>query len=74
MPPYTIDTKGTGTCDSTTTTLYYLPPTTEADPKQKYVEMAKLEDISDADIFKRKAIKDNPELRKGSWFFGNARI
>jgi len=51
------------------TILHYQPPTTEKQPKQQIIEMAQLETISDADKFKRDAIKANPELRKGSWFF-----
>lgn len=56
------------------TTLHYLPPTTQAEPKQKTLVMALLKSMQEADKFKADAIKKNPELRKGSWFFGGVRI
>lgn len=56
------------------TILHYQPPTTEKDPKQKTLEMARLATMAEADKFKADAIKANPELRKGSWFFGGVRI
>lgn len=55
-------------------TLHYQPPTTEKDPKQKTLEMAKLATMAEADKFKADAIKVDQELRKGSWFFGGVRI
>jgi hypothetical protein len=56
------------------TTLHYLPPTTQAEPKQKTLVMASLKSMQEADKFKAEAIKKDPELRKGSWFFGGVRI
>lgn len=56
------------------TTLYYQPPVTNNQPKQQTIVMAKLETIEQADKWKRDAINNNRELRKGSWFFGNVRI
>ena len=54
--------------------LLYLPPTTFLDPKQRYIKMGSMDTLKEADEFKRQAVKDNRELRKGSWFLGNVRI
>jgi hypothetical protein len=56
------------------TKLYYCPPTTEKEPIQKYILMAELETMQEADKFKYDSIKNDRELRKGSWFFGKVRI
>lgn len=56
------------------TMIYYQPPTTEKEPKQKTEVMGLAETMGDADKFKAAKIKENPELRKGSWFYGGVRI